>query len=105
MCARIYRTLSFICVVGCQGVIGLGLIQLEGLVLDSPGFVVLRLRLKSFLFTESFLVLKIKDTWLIFISANNGNKRLNLMRYKILYYRSLPSVTLINISQIGFYSA
>ena len=39
------------------------------------------------------------------ISAYNGNKRRNLMQNKILYYRSLPSVTYIvgcrGASQLG----
>ena len=31
------------------------------------------------------------------ISANKGNKRRNLMRYKIVYQRSLPSVPYMNV--------
>ena len=38
------------------------------------------------------------------ISTNNGNKRRNLMRYKILYQRSLPSVTFIRSSGFGLHS-
>ena len=40
-----------------------GVVQLGGLALGSPGLVSLR----SFMSTESSLVLKIKNTWLIFI--------------------------------------
>ena len=32
----------------------------------------------------------------LLISATNGNKRCNLMQNKILYYRSLPSITCIS---------
>ena len=34
-----------------------------------------------------------KSNEVFLISANNGNKRRNLMQYKILFQRSLPSVT------------
>ena len=37
--------------------------------------------------------IQVKD--ILVISATNGNKRRNLMQNKILYYRSLPSVTFI----------
>ena len=49
--------------VGCQGVVQVGV-----LTLGSPRLVLLRLRLfTSFTSTESSLLLKIKNTWLIFI--------------------------------------
>ena len=45
-----------------------GVFKLGGLVQGSPGSVPLRLRLSSlFQFSESFIVLKIKNNWLIFI--------------------------------------